>query len=62
MLSQATIFLKILKTVISKFNDASFETGIVPDSFKLTNLIPVYKKGISFSVPALKIETVNCEA
>ena len=34
MLSQATIFLKILKTVISKFNDASFETGIVPDSFK----------------------------
>ena len=41
--------LKILKTVISKplevlFN-ASFETGIVPDSFKLANVIPVYKKG-----------------
>ena len=41
--------LKILKTVISKplevlFN-ASFETGIVPDSFKLANAIPVYKKG-----------------
>lgn len=56
MLSQATIFLKILKTVISKFNDASFETGIVPDSFKLANVIPVYKKGISFSVSVLKIE------
>ena len=56
MLSQATIFLKILKTVISKFNDASFETGIVAGSFKLANVIPVYKKGISFSVSVLKIE------
>ena len=58
MLSQATIFLKILKTVISKFNDASFETGIVPDSFtcKLANVIPVYKKVFSFSVSVLKIE------
>ena len=56
MLSQATIFLKILKTVLSKFNDTSFETGIVPDSFKLANVIPVYKKGISFSVSVLKIE------
>ena len=41
--------LKILKTVISKplevlFN-ASFETGIVPDNFKLANVIPVFKKG-----------------
>lgn len=51
MLSQATIFLKILKTVLSKFNDASFDTGIVPDSFK-----SVYKKRISFSVFVLKIE------
>ena len=38
--------LKILKTVVSKplevlFN-ASFETGIVPDNFKLANVIPVY--------------------
>ena len=56
MLSQATIFLKILKTVISKFNDTSSETGIVPDSLKLANVIPVYKKGISFSVSVLKIE------
>ena len=56
MLWQATIFLKILKTVISNFNDASFETAIVPDSFKLANVIPVYKKGISFSVSVLKIE------
>ena len=41
--------LKILKTVVSKplevlFN-ASFETGIVPDNFKLANVIPVFKKG-----------------
>ena len=41
--------LKILKTVLSKplevlFN-ASFETGIVPDNFKLANIIPVFKKG-----------------
>ena len=41
--------LKILKTVISKplevlFN-ASFETGMVPDNFKLANVIPVFKKG-----------------
>ena len=59
MLSQATIFLKILKTVIFKFNDASFETGIVPDivfTCKLANVIPVYKKGFSFSVSVLKIE------
>ena len=56
MLSQATIFLKILKTVISNFNDVSFETGIVPDSFKVANVIPVYKKGISLSVSVLKIE------
>ena len=46
--------LKILKTVISKplevlFN-ASFETGIVPDSFKLANVIPVYKKGSQTSL------------
>ena len=59
MLSQATIFLKILKTVISKFNDASFETGIVPDSFKLANVIPVYKKrDLLFSV-CLGNRTVN---
>ena len=43
-----TIF-KILKTDISKplevlFN-ACFETGIVPDSFKLANVIPIYTKG-----------------
>ena len=56
MLSQATIFLKILKTVISKFNDASFDTDIVPDSFKLANVISVYKKRISFSVFVLKVE------
>ena len=48
------IILKILKTVISKplevlFN-ASFETGIVPDSFKLANVIPVYKKGSQTSL------------
>ena len=42
--------------VTSKFNDASFETGIVPDSFKLAIVIPVYEKGISFSVSVLKIE------
>ena len=48
------IILKILKTVISKplevlFN-ASFETGIVPDSFKLANVVPVYKKGSQTSL------------
>jgi hypothetical protein len=40
--------LKILKFAISEplatlFN-TSFETGIVPTSFKIANVIPVYKK------------------
>ena len=41
--------IKIIKTVIAKpletlFN-ISFSTGIVPNSFKLANVIPIYKKG-----------------
>ena len=46
--------LKLLKNVISRpletlFN-ASFLTGVVPDKFKLANVIPVYKKGSQTSL------------
>ena len=46
--------LKLLKSVISRpletlFN-ASFLTGVVPDKFKLANVIPVYKKGTQTSL------------
>ena len=46
--------LKLLKSVISRpletlFN-ASFLTGVVPDKFKLANVIPVYKKGSQTSL------------
>ena len=43
------LVLKMVKDVIAKplellFN-ASFSTGVVPDSFKLAQVIPVYKNG-----------------
>ena len=46
--------LKLLKSVISRpletlFN-ASFLTGVVPDKFKLANVIPVHKKGSQTSL------------
>ena len=48
-LSLPVIIFKLAKHVISKplvFN-ISFSLGIVPDSFKIANIIPIYKKTLS---------------
>lgn len=53
-LSVSVTILKLLKSVISRpvetlFN-ASFLTGVVPENFKLANVIHVYKKGSQTSL------------
>ena len=46
--------LKLLKTTLSKplelIYNLSFSTGIVPDSFKIARVIPIYKKGSHISM------------
>ena len=52
--SVPTEILKILKTVVSKpleiIYNTSFTTGIVPEDFKLANVIRVFKSGLQTSV------------